>query len=61
MDIHVGFTRLKFSRWMVMYKNHGCRTVSNDIGKYLSRMDGAFVEKTNSNNALFDNLICPVQ
>jgi hypothetical protein len=38
MDIQVRFTRLKFSRWMVMYKNHGCRTVGNDISKNLARM-----------------------
>ena len=61
MDVQVGFTRLKFSRWMVMYKNHGRRTVSNNIGKNFSRMDRTFVDQPNRNNPSLNNLICSVQ
>src|SRR5512139_3469779 len=61
MDVQVGFTRLKFSRWVVMNKNHPCCTVSNDISKNLPRMDRAFVKETNCDNALFDHLICSIE
>ncbi|OGP75296.1 MAG: hypothetical protein A2V86_14120 [Deltaproteobacteria bacterium RBG_16_49_23] len=52
MDIQIRFTRLKFSGWVVMNKNHSGRTVSDDIGKNLSRMDRTFVKKTNGDNPL---------
>jgi len=61
MDIQIRFTRLKCSGWVVMDKNHRCRTVSNDIGKDLSRMNRAFVDKANGHNAFFDDFICSVE
>ena len=46
---------------MIVHKNDSGGSVYNNIGKHLAGMNRAFVEKADSDHALFDNLIGAVQ
>ncbi len=61
VDFQVTVAGLEFAGRVIVSKNHGGGSVGDHIGKDLSGMDLAFVQKTDGHDSFFNYLIGPVE
>ena len=57
----VGGAGLEVAGGVVMNENDGSGPVSNDIGKYFTRMHRALILQADGYDSLLNDLICPVE
>jgi len=50
----VGIAGLQIAGRMIVSKDHCSGAVGDDVGKYITRVNQAFVEQANGNEPLFD-------